>query len=390
MDNGYGREIAGTRFADNAPRTRNRIMKVMTDRVLEAFEKLSGAPRLQRLFARTARRVLGAHLYSLKLEINTACTLRCRMCYIEQGEEELPVDLLESLFEQIRGRGVRIELLGGEPLQRPDVAGIVASAKTRAISPYVTIYTNAVHATPELARDLARAGLDAALVTLVSHRTGVQDEFCGVPGAWERMVRGIGNLRSAGVRVYTFTAIHADNREDYREIYRFARETLGAHPTFYQYIPQRIHDPLELSPEAWARAKQWVLDNISQEHMDFVRRFYMLTGSACSGGNFVLTVKADGSVQPCPFVSDVPLGSLFDEDIWTIHRNRYRNTKLEEFKRLPDECRKCTYRSVCAGGCRAACGTLFGSYDRKDHRCLGPHSDQLDRDRVLTRVPTFF
>jgi len=386
----YGREIAGFRMMDTVPRLKNRIMTRLQYRVLAAFADLEEKGSADSLFAKLARTLLGAHLYSIKLELNTACTLNCKMCYIENGNESLPPDLLESLFDQLRGYGVRIELLGGEPLLREDITRIIAGAKQRAESPMVTLYTNGIHAEPELSRRLALAGLDAALVTLVSHRPEVHDEFCGVEGTWDRTVEGIRNLKQAGITVYTFTAIHRDNCRNYQKIYRFVREDLGVHPTFYQYIPQRKDDPLELCPEDWSEVKRWVINNTSKSHMEFVRRFYMLTGSACSGGNFVLTIKADGSVQPCPFVSDIQLGNVYEQNIWSIYRNRYRNTRLGEFKRLPDECRSCTYRSVCAGGCRAACGTLYDAYDRKDQRCLGPYSELLDRNSVLNRVPTFF
>lgn len=386
----YGREIAGIRIVDAAPRLKNRIITRIQYKVMDAFAQLVGKSSADRLFSKLARSLLGAHLYSIKLELSTACTLNCRMCYIENGEEALPLALLESIFEQLRGYRVRIELLGGEPLLRKDITHIVAGAKQRAISPMVTLYTNGIHAGADLSRGLAHAGLDAAIVTMVSDRPEVHDEFCGVKGTWDRMVEGIRNLKQAGITVYTFTAIHRDNHRDYRSIYGFTRDQLGVHPTFYQYIPQKKDDPLELRPNEWAEVKQWVIENTSISHMDFVRRFYMLTGSACSGGNFVLTVKADGSVQPCPFVSDIPLGNVYAQDIWSIYRDRYSGTRLGEFKRLPAECRSCTYRSVCAGGCRAACGTLFGAYDRKDHRCLGPYSDPFDCGSVLNRVPTFF
>lgn len=334
--------------------------------------------------------MLGAHLYSVKLELNTACTLNCKMCYVEHDNETLPPALLKSLFQQLRGCGVRIELLGGEPLLRKDITEIVAGAKQQAASPMITLYTNGIHARPDLSRNLAQAGLDAALVTMVSHRPEVHDRFCGVEGTWNRMIRGIRHLMEAGISVYTFTAVHRDNQSDYRDIYTFVRDQLGAHPIFYQYIPQMKDDPLELTPAEWDGIKQWVIHNTSRSHMDFVRHFYMLSGSACSGGNFVLTVKVDGTVQPCPFVSDIPLGSIYEQDIWSIYRNRYNRTRLREFKRLPAECGSCTYRSVCTGGCCDACGTLFGEYDRKDHRCLGPYSDSFNCSRVLNKVPTFF
>ena len=386
----YGKEISGSRIVDRFPRLKNRIMTGFQHRVLKVFSSLEGKNPWDRLFARLSRSLLGAHLYSIKLELNTACTLNCKMCYVEHDNETLPPALLMLLFRQLRGCGVRIELLGGEPLLRKDITEIVAGAKQQAASPMITLYTNGIHAGPDLSRNLAQAGLDAALVTMVSHRPEVHDRFCGVEGTWNRMIRGIRHLMKAGISVYTFTAVHRDNQSDYRDIYTFVRDQLGAHPIFYQYIPQMQDDPLELPPGEWDGIKQWVIQNTSRSHMDFVRRFYMLSGSACSGGNFVLTVKVDGTVQPCPFVSDIPLGSIYEQDIWSIYRNRYSSTRLMEFKRLPAECGSCTYRSVCTGGCRAACGTLFGEYDRKDHRCLGPYSDSFNCSSILNKVPTFF
>jgi radical SAM protein with 4Fe4S-binding SPASM domain len=133
-----------------------------------------------------------------------------------------------------------------------------------------------------------------------------------------------------------------------------------------------------------------VLAEQNPGHAEFIRKFFMLTGNACSGGNFVLTVKADGTVQPCPFVSDLPLGSIHERDIWSIYRSRYRNTALGGLKRLPEECRPCSYRSVCAGGCRAGNPRLGGRYEERDFRCLGPWSEPIAKSRVTDRLPCFF
>jgi len=124
--------------------------------------------------------------------------------------------------------------------------------------------------------------------------------------------------------------------------------------------------------------------------MKYIRDFYMLTGNACSGGNYVLTVKVDGSVQPCPFINNLALGNIKNEDIWTIYKNRYNNTRLKEFKSTPEKCKECTYNSVCGGGCKAANDLLFGRYDHADHRCLGPFKEKIYKDEVAEKIPTFF
>jgi radical SAM protein with 4Fe4S-binding SPASM domain len=382
--------VLGNGWLGALPRLKNKLVTRIQQRVLGAFAWLSRRRLGDRLAARLARRAVGGYLYALKVELNTACNLACPMCYVERSGIELPFELIAGLFRDLAGCGVRVELLGGEPLLRRDIVDVVRGAKHVARAPLVSLYTNGVLVTPELATELRSAGLDAALVTLVSHDPATHDGFVGRPGAWAATVAGLRALRDAGLATYTFTAVHSVNQLHYREVDRFAREQLGVHALFYQYIPRRPDDPLTIGREAWRAIKRWVLYEASRDHGDFVRDFYMLTGNACSGGNFVLTVKASGIVQPCPFIDDIPLGDLRQRDIWAIHRHRYASADLCEFKTTPAECRDCTYASVCAGGCRAGHRRLFGSYALPDFRCLGPHADALDRDCVCDRVPSFF
>jgi len=384
----YGPPILGSGVLGRLARPRNRLLTRTQYRLLDFFDTLP--PALARAYSAMARRLVGGYLYSIKVELNEACTLRCKMCYVPGDRHELEFGLVKSLLDQVKGLGVRIELLGGEPLEYKSIADLVCYAKFVTGSPLVSLYTNGLDASPEMSAQLKSAGLDAAIVSLISHRPEVHDDFTGVPGSWQRTRQGILNLRSAGVKVYTFSAIHCYNAPDYQEIDRFVRSGLDARALFYQYIPQVPNDPLMIPPRTWHDIKHWVLYDANPVHMDLVRKFFMLTGNACSGGNFVLTVKADGSVQPCPFVSDLPLGNIRETDIWTIYRNRYRNTALAELKQVPEECRDCSYSSVCGGGCRAGNRVLFGSYARRDPRCLGPWHEPIDKRAVTDHVPCFF
>jgi radical SAM protein with 4Fe4S-binding SPASM domain len=332
---------------------------------------------------------MGAFLYSIKIEVNDTCTLACKMCYVRKAGHVLPLSCIRGLLDQVAGLGVRIELLGGEPLLREDIVEIIRYAKAEAVVPFVSLYTNGVHATGTLARDLREAGLDAAIVSLISHRPDSHDAFTGRQGSWKRTTDGIRRFREAGVRTYTFTALHADNYADLEGICSFVKNDLRAHPLFYQYVPQGKDDPLILDPADWYLARNWVLA-ANPDHAQFMRRYHLLTGQACAGGSYVLTVKVDGSVQPCPFVSDVPLGSIHEEGIWSIYRRRFRSARFREFRNVPAECKGCSYSSVCGGGCRAGSRTLFGSYDRKDHKCLGPYREPFDAAQVLGKTPAFF
>lgn len=386
----YGIQILNASPWDRWCKAKNRILTRVQYRLLHIFGGLTHVSPLDRLYAKFARRFIGAYLYSIKLEVNNACTLACKMCYIEKGNLEIPLAAIKSLLDQIHSCGVRLEILGGEPLLRDDITDIVRYAKRVARVPFISLYTNGIAATQELSSHLHEAGLDAALVTLISHQEQVHDRFSGQNGSWEKTIQGIQNLKKAQIPVYTFTAVHRENYPDVDAIDDFVKHTLGVHALFYQYVPRFKDDPLMIAPEIWHSIKHRVMLEINRGHMEFVRKFFMLTGNSCSGGNFVLTVKADGSVQPCPFISDLPLGNILHEDIWRIYQNRYRGTQLARFKRTPEECVRCSYSSVCGGGCKAGNPFLVGDYSHKDHRCLGPYHEPLNIHDVIDCVPTFF
>jgi len=370
-------------------RTKNKLLTSIQVPFLNWFGGMRENSRLAPVIARVSRQWLGSYIYSIKVEINNACELHCDMCYIPKGHLELPLGQIERLFRQIKNCGVRIEILGGEPLLRKDVAEIIEKAKQAARSPFVSMYTNGIHASPSLCTALKNAGLDAALVTLISHDEEVHDAFTGCKGSWEKTLEGIRNFKRVGIETYTFTAVHSRNVNDIKEICWFVKEELYAKPLFYQYIPVSKNDPLCIAQEQWYEIKNWILKQ-TKKHDAFVRDFYMLTGNACSGGNFVLTVKTDGAVQPCPFISNLEIGNISDTNIWAIYKNRFTSNGLKSFKSLPDECQSCSYASVCGGGCRACNDKLFGSYATKDFRCKGPYVNGFSKEKVTENTPCFF
>jgi radical SAM protein with 4Fe4S-binding SPASM domain len=387
---GYGKQILQNSILDVCLKTKNRLVTRIQYRILNLFGKLPDGSLASLLFARVSRGLVGGYIYSIKLEINDYCDLDCKGCYVSKGESEIRFETIARLLDDIKSFGIRLEILGGEPLQHPDIVKIVDYAHSHAKCPFITLYTNGIPATEKISRDLKEAGLDAPIVSLISNKREVHDEFTGKAGSWEKTIRGITNLADVGLKVYTFTPIHTFNFKDVKNIYNFVKNELGVSALFYQYIPQKKNDPLMIDPNTWHSIKHWVLMEKSREHMEFVRKFFMLTGNACSGGNFVLTVKADGSVQPCPFISDLPLGNIYQDNIWSIYKRRFLREHLRSFKAVPEECHNCTYRTVCGGGCKAGNNFLYGRYDRKDYRCLGPYTKDLKKEEVMDCIPTFF
>jgi radical SAM protein with 4Fe4S-binding SPASM domain len=386
---GYGPPVLSNGWVKTGLKYKNIILTRFQYKILKHFGSLGDNSKYARLFSSVARKMIGSYIYSIKLEVNDMCTLSCEMCYVPKRGTEMPLEWIRSLLGEIKSCGIRLELLGGEPLLRKDIVEIVRLSKKYAGIPHVSIYTNGIYASEEVARDLKSAGLDSAIVTLVSADSETHDRFTGTQGSWDQTIRGIQNLNSASLNTYTFTAIHRKNAGEIKNIHNFVKEELKAHPLFYQYIPQKKDDNLIINNELWYELKNWVL-KMNSDHSRFVRDFYMLTGNACSGGNFVLTVKADGTVQPCPFISDIPLGHIKTTDIWSIYKNRYKSNELYSFKSLPESCKICTYSSVCGGGCRAGNKSLSLDYLSSDYRCLGPYSEKINKNRIMDVTPCFF
>jgi len=386
----YGNQINKNALLDAFLKPKNWITTRWQYRILNHFGNLPDNSFYARCFSSMARKLVGAYIYSIKLEVNDHCELDCKMCYINKGNRQLPFALITQLLDQIKSYHIRLEILGGEPLLRQDITDIIHYAKSTGKVPFISLYTNGIHATSNLARKLKTAGLDAVIVTLISNQEQIHDAFTGQQGSWAKMIDGICQLKAAGLEVYTFTAVHRYNFQHYQDIYYYVKNELLVHALFYQYVPQHQHDDLVIDPRTWQQIKHWVLTEKNKSQQEFVTKFYMLTGNACSGGNFVLTVKVDGSVQPCPFMSDMPLGNIYQQDIWTIYKNRFRNQELVKFKSVPPECTGCSYHSVCGGGCKAGNKTVHGTYYCRDQRCLGPFYEPVKKQKVTDCVPTFF
>jgi radical SAM protein with 4Fe4S-binding SPASM domain len=98
----------------------------------------------------------------LNIEPTNYCNLQCRLCphpIMKRPKGFMELEMFRRLVAECKGRDVRFWLhYIGEPLLHPHIASMVAWAVEQGI-PSVGLSTNAIMMTPELARELLRAGL---------------------------------------------------------------------------------------------------------------------------------------------------------------------------------------------------------------------------------------
>ena len=132
-------------------------------------------------------------------QVTYRCNFRCDFCGYwklrTSVAEEAPVEMLAEGAERLGRLGTLfVSLAGGEPLLRTDIVEIVEAFAHRHV-PFIT--TNGWLVTKDLARDLFRAGLFGASVSVDYASADRHDRARGIRGAFDRAVAALETFAGA-------------------------------------------------------------------------------------------------------------------------------------------------------------------------------------------------
>jgi radical SAM protein with 4Fe4S-binding SPASM domain len=309
---------------------------------------------------------------TVKLHLTAACNLRCSNCYSDPAARDVLTHAeIVRLLDELRGSGCRLDLLGGEPLVRPDLVELIRYARREVGIDSIFLYTNGTLIDDTIAVKLAAAGLDTAIVSLHGPEAAIHERMTGRKGTFDLTLRGIDSLARAGVRTYTFTVVCAINASRLDGMKAFA-STRGAAALFFPYVPQRAHDGLCIADPAKLREALSFVVRASYVYRAELLRSLAEGCKLCRAFTRTVTVLADGTVTPCPFAT-LGIGNVRQKPLQRILAESYCHPELAEFLADPPECSTCSIRGVCGGGCRAGRFTVYGDRRGKDLNCLaGP------------------
>jgi heme b synthase len=327
-----------------------------------------------------------------------ACNLACVHCRAgacaDPDPEQLSYDEGRALIDGIAEVGKPILIMtGGEPLLRPDffdLAGYAVKAGLRAV-----LATNGVLVTPEVARDIAAVGIPRVSISIDGPTAESHDAFRKVPGAFEASLKGIANLKSAGVGVQINTTITRRNRDRLADIMRMA-ESIGAEafhvfllvPTgrakdmageemdpgeyeetlveFYNLSrSSRLETKATCAPQYYRILRQ----QAKSEGIEVTDQTFGLNARTrgCLGGLSFVFVSHKGELQPCGYF-DVQAGSIRETSFADLWENAEIFKNLRKFSLLEGKCGKCDYVRFC-GGCRARAYEHTGRYMSEEPYC---------------------
>lgn len=264
----------------------------------------------------------------------TACNARCFYCF-EGGwktntmTEQTAMDVAHFISTRCEGKRVRIKWFGGEPLVNARAIDIIADELVRlGVDFRSTITSNGFlfdEAMARRARDCWK--LDAAQITLdgteeVYNRTKAYINAQGSP--YRRVLRNIGLLLDAGVKVNVRLNVTQDNVSDLYALVDELEERFAGRPGFGVYCMMIMEDvginPISYTGQerlSYAEKIESLRDYI--EHKGMANRLPLkqkLAVNACQADSDSFTAIApDGRLVRCETdVEDSVWGSIYSDD----------------------------------------------------------------------------
>ena len=179
------------------------------------------------------------------IEVTNRCPLTCAHCYNnlpmdDAGARSTELSLADHkrILDELAELGcLWICYSGGEIFARADFLEIYSYAKERGF--LITLFTNGTMITPRVADFLAELPPFDIEITLYGRTKATYEALTGIPGSFERCLRGIELLRERGLPLKLKTVAVSINKHEVFAMRRFAEE-LGVEFKFDPMINPRI------------------------------------------------------------------------------------------------------------------------------------------------------
>lgn len=322
------------------------------------------------------------------LEVTEACPHRCVHCYNYWREHRAPAVSNDTLSRQeilrLVGRIKRdaplkqVGISGGEPLLRPDVAGICADLTDQGLG--AVVITSGALLTPPRTRRFPEGTIFE--ITLFSADAALHDRIAGREGAFQKVLEGAVCALKHRHRLAVAVVVHRLNAHDVQRALElgialgadgfllnrinFSRFTFAQADTLAP-TPGQLREALDAanavagdygaSIAVSVPIPPCVVDPTPYEHLHF---------GWCPRGSpdAYYTVSHNGLLRPCNH-SSLILGDLRRRSFAQLVNSR---RAAEFWAPVPAACQRCTHpmRDLCRGGCPAASDECYGTRERWD------------------------
>ena len=347
-------------------------------------------------------------LNQLYFYLTEGCNLACRHCWLSpkfdaEGKKypSLPVELFETAILEAKPLGLNsVKLTGGEPLLHPQFTTLLEIIRREELA--LTIETNGLLCTPEIAKEIAKSPNRFVSVSIDGADAATHEWVRGISGSFERARQAVSNLVAVGISPQIIMSIMPCNVGQVDAMIRMA-EDLGASSVKFNIVQpiargERLHENDDaLGIETLIKLGRHVEMDLAKNtevnlFFDYPMAFRALSrianGDGCSvcGILGVLGITRSGHYALCGIgehISELVFGRAGAdplEEVWQ------KNPVLNELRSgLPDGldgvCSRCLMKQRCMGSCIAQnyyrTGNFWGPYwfcEQAKKRGLFPES----------------
>jgi radical SAM protein with 4Fe4S-binding SPASM domain len=299
------------------------------------------------------------------IEVTRRCPLECAHCYnnlpmADSAARRRELTLAEHcrILDELAEAGTLWLLFtGGEIFARRDFLDIYTYAKRKGF--LITLYTNGTLVTRKIADYLTEWRPFSIEITLYGRTKETYERLTGVPGSYEKCLRGIHLLKERGLPLKLKTVAVTINKHEVFEMGRFAEDELGVEFKYDSLMSPRID--CSDSPLAVRLSAEEVVEfDLADEER--TGAWHKLAADLqnpivwgddvyhCGGGLSSFAVDPEGKMTICVLshkdVYDLRRGTVAEG--WEVFLQKVRSRKMTR----PSKCLTCQVRASC-GMCPA-------------------------------------
>jgi len=326
------------------------------------------------------------------IEVTNRCNLSCFHCYASANQnqiDEMDTKTIFRLIDELSELGViEIIITGGEPLLRNDIFEIMQYIADKNIS--FVLFTNGVLLDENKIKRLKKLKVEMVAVSLDSSDPDVHNRVRG-KDCFSKVIKNIDLMIKEGIpvriNVSLFKGIN-DTKKQIGDMIEFLanknipRIVMGNLITYGRgkkqknfvppvYVAKIVSNTFkEKTKNFKASGKKMPVLAFTDEFKSGVANNEASLHSYCGVGTFACLIRPNGDVAPCPVFIDNKYisGNVLNKsikEIWLnskVFNNIFRNHNVDD---IPD-CKVCSSKYSCLGGCKARSVMYNGKTDSPD------------------------
>lgn len=321
------------------------------------------------------------------LELTKVCNNNCKYCYnVWKADTHYPCEELSSSQWQtiidkiiLETKPQVVGLSGGEPLTRKDFFEILAHLKKHHL--FVNLITNGTLLNRELIKKCHAGGVDMFELPLLSSSPKIHDELTRNPGAWQKVIENISEIKKQGASLAVVMVLTKQNIFDAKATAEIAialgadsilcnRFNIGGMGIRYK---NELFPSLEELDIAYSE-----LNNLAKEYEINInsgiplppcildpKKYEKMIFSQCQigGPNPYYAIDPAGNLRPCNH-SSLILGNLLESSV----KDLLTSEKFKQYSASsPQKCQGCReQKNQCRGGCMASAEVYYKDCSKPD------------------------